>query len=76
MKSYRFFTHPELIHKGKNMMAFPLIKQGVAANDIATQIGATKKSIDSFVGALEVGQKSSKTLKNFENKSLSNDDLA
>ena len=35
-------------------------------------IGATKKSLDSFIGALESGKKSAKTLKSFENKSLGN----
>ena len=57
-------------------MAYPLINQGHAANDKAQMIGATKKSIESFIGALKSGKESVKTVKSYENKSLGTDELA
>ena len=39
-------------------------------------IGATKKSIESFIGALKSGKESVKTIMSYENKSLGNDELA
>ena len=65
MKSYRFYTQPHLLKKGKNLMVFPMLAEKKSNAEIVKALKVTSKSVESYKSAYERGFKGKKSVKNF-----------